>query len=148
MSWTITPTINQTQTIKHALYGNQLVVLKLACTCDDSAASGSITLKSTKADRSDTYCKITDQIEGSTLYLMEVVPGTGGAAPTGTFDIDVENNRNNHILDTDSNSNTANSFVIGSNTLGIFPPIFSQITVVVGDLGDANTVDIYLYFWK
>ena len=146
MAWTITPTIDQVQSIKHQIYGAHLIVLKLACISD--ASGGTITLKSTKADRSNSYRDIMDQIEGSTLYLMEVVPGTGDDAPSAAFDIDVENNRNNHILDTDDNSHTANSFTIGSNTLGVYPPIFNEITVVIETLGDANTADVYLYFWK
>ncbi len=146
MAWTITPTIHKTQAIKHEIYGNHLVVLKLACLSD--ADIGSITMKSTKVDRSDSYTHIMDRIEGSTLYMMEVVPGTGDDTPSAAFDLDVENERNNHILDTDSNSHISNSFVIGSASLGIFPPIFGQITVVIGTLGNANTADIYLYFWK
>jgi len=146
MSWTITPTISKTQAIKHEVFGDRVVVVKLACISDANA--GSITMKSTRSDKTNSYRHIMDMIEGSTLYLMEVIPGTGDDAPSAAFDIDVENERNVHILDTDSNSETSNTFVSGSTTLSLYPPIFSDITVVIGSLGNGNTADIYLYFWK
>ena len=149
MSWTITPTISYSEKaqIKHALYGDMCIVLRLACVSD--ANTGTVTLRTTAASGASTnYPDIMDQIAHSTLYLMEVVPGAGGDAPSAAFDIDIENKRNSHILDTDSNSHTATSFTAGSDTLGLFPPIFEEITIVIGTLGDANTADIYLYFWK
>ena len=149
MAWTITPTISYDEkaTIKHPMYGDQIVVLKLTCVSD--ASGGTITLRSTAAGgTSSNYPEIMDQIAHSTLYLMEVDPVTPGDAPAAAFDIDIENKRNNHILDTDSNSHTAVSWTVGSDTVGVFPPIFEEITVVIGTLGDGNDAHIYLYFWK
>jgi len=145
MAWTITPTIHrdENKAIKHELYGDRCVVLRLACISD--ANTGTITLRTERAGGVSTnYPDIMEQVAGSTLYLMEIVPGN----PAAAFDVDIENKRNSHILDTDSNSHTATSFVGGSNTLGLFPPIFEEITVVIGTLGDTKTADIYLYFWK
>ena len=146
MAWTITPTMDEVRRIKHVLGGDTMYVLKLTCASD--ASGGTITLKSTKADPSNDYNELMDQIAGSWLYLMEVDPVTPGDAPSAAFDIDIENKRNSHILDSDSNSNTAVTFVAGSNTLGVYPPIMEEITVVIGTLGNTNDTDIYLYFLK
>jgi hypothetical protein len=146
MAWTITPTIHRIETIKHQIYGDRLIIVKLACISD--ASGGTITMKATSRDKTDTYREIMDMIKGSWLYLIKTVPGTGGDVPTGVFDLDVEDDNNDHLLDTDANSNVANGFVKGNNTLNVFPPIMDEITVVIGTLGDTNTADIYLYFSK
>ena len=147
-TYAFTATIDEVRRIKHVLGGDTMVVLKLALVCGDDNATTTITLKSTDADPGNAYNELMDQFAGSWLYLMETVPGAGGLAPDAAFDVDVENKRNNHILDTDSNSHTAYGFVVGSDTLGVYPPIMEEITVVVADLGTDNSADIYLYFLK
>jgi hypothetical protein len=147
-AFTPTVTVDEIKAIKHEVLGDMMIIVKLACTDTDGDTGASLTMKSTRNDSTDTYRAIMDRIEGSWLYMMEVVPGAGGDAPATAFDIDIENKRNSHILDTDSNSNTATSFVLGSNTLGGFPPIMDQITVVIGALGAGKKADIYLYFSK
>jgi hypothetical protein len=120
-----------------------VIVVKLACTGDASA--GTVTLKSTKADPGNSYNAIMDEIRGSWLYLMKTVPSD----VDNTFDVDIENKTNDHILDTDANSNTANVFTLGANTLGVYPPILEEITVVIADIGaDQKTCEIYLYCLK
>lgn len=147
-TFTATATIDEVRRIKHILGGDMMYVLKISFASGDDAAAPTITLKSTKADPGNAYNAIMDQLTGSWLYLMKTVPGSGGAAPTAAFDVDIEDKLNHHILDTDSNSETAYGFVAGSDTLGVYPPIMEEITVVSADLGDANTADIYLYFLK
>ena len=147
-AFTPTVTVDEVKAIKHEVLGDMMIIVKIACTDTDGDTGASLTMKSTRNSRTDTYRAIMDQVEGSWLYMMEVVPGAGGDAPTAAFDIDIENKRNSHILDTDSNSHTATTFVLGSNTLGGFPPIMDQITVEIGALGAANKCDIYLYFSK
>jgi hypothetical protein len=136
-AWTITATIDREARIKpHAMQYEYLYRVKLACTSDatltDYEFPGAIMGK----------------VKNSFLYLIKTVPGTGGDAPTGTFDLDVEDDNNDHLLDTDANSNTATTFTVGSDTLGVFPPIFDHISVVIATLGDTNTATIYLYFAK
>jgi len=48
----------------------------------------------------------------------------------------------------DARSTTATEMAKGSNTVGIFPMIMSQPSVVVSTLGDTKKADIYLYFVK
>ena len=146
-AFTPTVTVDEIKAIKHEVLGDMMIIVKIACTDTDGDTGASLTLKSTRNSRTDTYRAIMDQVEGSWLYMMEVVP-TSGNGPTAAFDIDIENKRNSHILDTDANSHTATSFVSGSNTLGVFPPIMDQITVEIAALGAGNQCDIYLYFSK
>jgi hypothetical protein len=136
MAWTITQTVDERVGIKTAM-GERLIIVKLACV-SDASASGTV----------DIEASVFREIRGSWLYLVKFEPGTGDDAPTGTFDFDVEDKNNVHILDTDANTNTANSFVSGSDTLGVFPPVVHDLSVVIGTLGNANTADIYMYFTK
>jgi len=140
-AFTPTVTVDEIKAIKHEVLGDKLVIVKIACTDTDGDTGASLTMKSTRNSATDTYRHIMDQVEGSWLYMMEVVP-TSGNGPAAAFDIDVENKRNSHILDTDSNSHTATSFVAGSHTLNLFPPIIDQITVEIGALGAGNQCDI------
>jgi hypothetical protein len=138
MAWTVTETIRAWSTNLYG--GEEMIEVKLACASD---ASG------TDTDLSSTAMAL---IKGSYLYLMKVVPGTGDAAPTAAWDIDIEDENNHHILDTDSNSNSAVTFHAGSNTVGVYPPIGdfngAKVSVVSATLGNENTADIYLYFVK
>jgi len=146
MAWTITVTHDESVRMKHFLGGDRMEVVKFACTSD--ATGGTITLKHRDADPANDYVHIMDVIRGSWLYLFKYVPAAGGSAPAGTADIDVEDKNNDHILDTDANANDATTFVVGSDTLGVYPPIMNEITVVFATLGDTKKADLYLYFLK
>jgi hypothetical protein len=146
-AFTPTVTVDEIKAIKHEVLGDKIIIVKIACVDTDGDTGASLTMKSTRNSPTDTYRHIMDIVEGSWLYLMEVVPGTGGDAPTAAFDVDIENKRNSHILD-ETPIHTATSFFSGSDTLGVFPPIMDQITVEIGALGAANKADIYLYFSK
>ena len=86
------------------------------------------------------------KIKGMFLYLVKCTPGTGGDAPTGTYDLDLEDAGSSHILDTDANANNAVAFHEGSATLGRDPMILDVLTVVCATLGNANTATVCLYF--
>ena len=145
MSWTITPSFHKNVKMKHTLGGDSMIVLRLECTSD--AGAGSITMKTTEEDPSGSYKEYMNAIRGSWLWMVKTVPD-GTLVPDGTFDLDVEDENNDHILDTDANSNTANTFTIGSDTLGVYPAIFDGITVVIATLGNTKKTDVYLYFLK
>lgn len=139
MAWTITTTIDDRASIRPC-DGSKAIVLRLACV-SDASASGEYDIKASAPT-------VFQEITGTVLKLVEFVPGTGGSAPTAAFDFDVENKRNNHILDTDDNSNTAYSFVLGLSTLGEYPRIYNDLSVVIGTLGASRTADIYMHFEK
>jgi len=137
MAWTVTETLHDSRMVRG---GEHINVIKLVMTGDGNASDYDLGSASSPVDK--------DLWQGSTLYLVKVVPATGDDAPTGTFDIDLEDDNDDHILDTDANANDANAFHIGSNTLGIFPPIMTTLSVVCADIGDGNKITLYLYFWK
>jgi hypothetical protein len=143
MAWTVTATMDASIPMKHVLGGDWIKVVKLACVGDASA--GTVTLKSTNADPGNAYNDIMNEVRGSWLYLMKTNPSD----VDNTFDVDIEDKDNHHILDTDANSNTAATFTTGADTLGVYPPILEEITVVIADIGaDQKTCEIYLYFLK
>ena len=151
MAWTITPTIDSKGMIQHPLTGDTAIVLKLACTAD-GAGAGSITLRSDIAGgtkgTTGTNSDIMDQIANSVLYMIITDPGAGAAEPTSTFTITVSDKNSIAICTTDANAVDADAITQGAQSAGVLPPVFEEITVAVGAIGDANTVDVYLYFWK
>ena len=92
--------------------------------------------------------QLTTDVIGFYLYDVRTVPGAGGDAPDAAYDLDVEDELNFHLMDIDSLSTSATQLTKGSNTVGIFPHMSSQPSVVVGTLGTANTNTIYLRFVK
>jgi hypothetical protein len=146
-AFTPTVTIDEIKAIKHEVLGDKIIIVKLACLSISDVHGGTVTMKSTRKDPTNSYNHIMDTIDGSWLYMMEVVPAASGTTPSAAFDVDIENKRNSHLLDT-TNVESATSFVLGSNTIGGFPPIMDELTVVIGVLGDTKTADIYLYFSK
>lgn len=136
-TWTITSKIDFSEAMKHNL-GEWLFRVKVSLASGDDASASDY----------DLPANIISEIRGSWLYLIKTVPGTGGAAPSAAFDLDIEDDNDDHILDTNARSETATSWTIGSDTLGVYPPILGTCSVVCADLGDANTTDIYMYFLK
>lgn len=82
-------------------------------------------------------------------YLEEVLtyPGAGGAAPSA-YTVDVQDvGRNNlAIIDLAARSTTATEAEIGSVTLGYYPKIEGNLTVIVGNVGNSKTTTIELLF--
>ncbi len=136
-AWTITATVDKEGRIKdHHMQYEYVYRIKLACTSD---ASGTDYVMPSN---------IMGKIRNSWLYMIKTVPGTGGDAPTAAFDLDIEDDNDDHLLDTDANPNGSNKFTPGHATLGIFPIVFDHLSVVIATLGNANTATIYLYFAK
>ncbi|MHC4104604.1 MAG: hypothetical protein ACYSR9_06660 [Planctomycetota bacterium] len=136
-TWTITASIDKEGKIKdHRMQYEYMYRVKLECTSDASGTDYAL------------LGDIMGKIKNSFLYLIKTVPGTGGDAPTGTFDLDIEDDNNDHLLDTDANPNDSNKFTVGHATLGVYPIIFDHVSVVIATLGDANKATIYLYFAK
>ena len=128
-TWTIT---ESRRTYKHQ--GSKTTIITLACISDGSAGAYDIT----------TYM---NDIKGLYFYSMAVTPGSGGVAPDNTFDIDVEDADDFHILDTNANSNTAKTWHLGLATLGQYPMVKDLISLVIADIGTAaDEITIELFF--
>lgn len=135
MAWTITQTIDDRVSIKTAM-GERLIVVKLACVVDGSS-SGEWNLTTS----------IMREVRGSWLYLVKFVPGTIDAA----FEFDVWDKNDDLILDTAGNVHTATTWLLGSDTLGVFPPVIHDLSVEIDGadaLTNTHTLDVYMYFTK
>ena len=135
MAWTITPTIDDRVSIKTVM-GEKLIVVKLACIVDGSSSG-----------EYDFTTAIMREIRGSWLYLVKFVPGTIDAS----FEFDVWDKNDDLILDTAGNVHTGTTFVTGSDTLGVYPPVIHELSVEIDGadaLTNTHTLDIYLYFTK
>ena len=138
-TWSVTEALHESRTVRSLEHIN---VIKVSLTAGNDTSVSDYDLGSASAPVDKDYW------QGSTLYMMKVVPGTAGATPSGTFDIDIEDENDDHLLDTDANANDSNTLIAGSDTLGLFPPVTRTCSVVCADIGDENSVDVYLYFWK
>lgn len=95
-----------------------------------------------------------DDFKGALIYALEVVPGTASVAPDAAFDIDLENANAFHLLDTNSNSNTATTWNLGDATLGDYPPVrcassncSGDLVLEMGDMGTAgDQATIHIHF--
>lgn len=112
------------------------VIIIVTCAGDGSGATYDL----------DTY--LSDVI-GYHLWTLYVIPGTGGTAPDAAFDIDIEDSNDFHLLDTDANSHTTQTWNVGSDTLGQYPLIKDAVSIVFADIGTAaDTVVVELHFVK
>jgi hypothetical protein len=146
MGWTFTVTEEQDVKMKHELGGDRMLLVKVAAIGDGSA--GTLTMKHRDLDPSNSYVEIMDKIRGSWLYLVKIIP-SATAAPDNTYDLDFEDETNSHILDTDANPISGDTWVVGSNTLGVYPVIFEHLALVFADIGSAaDATDVYMYFLK
>jgi len=133
MAWTITETIDKRAAIS-ILGGSEMFRVKLACTADASGTDYDLTSPS---------------IKGSYLYMVKTVPGAGGDAPGGVYQIELEDEEDTPLLTLAGLSTSATEVNPGSASIGVFPPILKGLSLVVNDqVGNANTITVYLYFTK
>jgi hypothetical protein len=137
MAWTITETI-EFQKIKDQ-QGDEMITITLDCSSDGSGTDYDITAANMA------------HIKGSLFYALKIIPGTGEGEPSAAFDCDIEDGDDLHILDTDSNATAPAEGAIyhgGGDTMGVYPLVEDQISLVCGTLGDTNTAKFKLYFSK
>ena len=138
MAWTFAETLHDSKLVRN---GEHINCIKVAATSDGNA--GTYSLGSTA-----TAALLKPYWQGSVLYLVKIVPSAAPDAPTGTFDLDVEDDTSAHILDTDANSLSLTTFKAGSTTISVAPPIMTTCTLVFATLGNTKKAAVYLYFWK
>jgi hypothetical protein len=139
MAWTITE--HTPVVTKMKIYSwDTLIKVRLQCTSDASSSD---------------YDLVATMIKGSYLYLVKIVPGTGADEPDAAFDLDIEDELDVHLLDTDDNAAAPTggaTYHGGHETMGVYPPIekesTTKVSVVCATLGNGKKADIYLYFTK
>ena len=86
---------------------------------------------------------------GATMMVMDVVPGTGGAAPTGTINLIISNVAQLAVYTDTGISNVANT--IGADLSADYtqyPSIDTQMYITLNDIGDAaDSVAFYFKCW-
>jgi len=138
MAWTtITQTIDNIQTMTQQS-DFEMIKVKLACVSDAGAAS------------TDLSAEVMKFVENSFLWMVVCDPGAGGAAPDAAVQMQLANEDSINIFDSGSGgvSDTADTIFAGSWHAGMPPPIFGTCTFICETLGNANTMDVYLYFAK
>lgn len=133
MAWTIVESIDRRKNI-NLLGGTEVLRVKLVCTADAAGVDYDLTSASVK---------------GSYLYMVKTVPGTAGDAPSGVYQVQIQDDEDTPLLTLAGLSTTATEINAGSVTIGVFPPILEKCSFVVNDqVGDGNKITVYLYFTK
>lgn len=132
MAWTIVETIDRNANTK-LFGGEEIFRVKLACTADANA----------------TDYDLTTDLKGAFLYMVKTVPGAGGDAPSGVYQIELEDAEDTPLLTLAGLSTSATEINSGADTIALFPPIFEKLSLVVNDqVGNGNKITVYLYFTK
>lgn len=135
MAWTVVETYT-TKSLKLA-GGEAIIRVKLVCTADASGYTETL---------SDELAAL---IKGSYLYGVWTIPGSGGDAPGAVYQIDVKDEDSLALLTLASRSTSATEFTLGSDTLGVFPPIMETFSIVFNDqIGNENKTTVVLLFLK
>jgi hypothetical protein len=133
MAWTIVETMDKVANSRVST-GEIIYVVKLACTADANGTDYDLS--------GETMTKI----KGGYIYMVKTRPGAGGDAPTAAYTLDIEDYQDDHLLALTARSTTAVEIEPGSGSIGIYPAIVDQISVVVNDqIGNGNKTDIYIY---
>jgi hypothetical protein len=138
---TVTQTIHYDQ---HDAFGH-IVTIKHAILSDASAGTvPDTTIPMQFVDDSSPARRV--DLNGFYIYSVETIPGAGADAPTA-YTLDITNGEGTSIVDLSARSTSAKEYVNAAG-LGFFPAVTGDMTLVVGNLGNANTTEIYVTFVK
>jgi hypothetical protein len=135
MAWTIVQTIDDRVSIKTAM-GDKLVVVKLTCTVDGSS-SGTVAI----------LPNLFREIRGSWLYLVKLEFVDADV----NFEFDVTDKDGDFLMNTAANAFGATTFLAGSVTVGVYPPIIHSLNIVcdgTGAITSGKKLNIHLYCAK
>jgi len=133
-TWTLTPSI--------VARSGHYLKWKVVCTSDGNALTATDIL----AQTSDNY--FLRQVQGSTLMIMKVSPGTGGVIPNATINIDLEDEENDDLWADTAISKDAISWHDLSADISQYPPVLINLYLVMNDIGDSgDQVTLYFINW-
>ena len=131
-AWTITPS-------KVSEAGNY-IKWKVVCTSDGAAYSATDLLSlSTMPSR------LLRKIQGETLMLMKVSPGTGGVIPDTTIDITLSDDEQDALFTKTTISKDAISWHDLSADIDAFIPLTGKLYLTINDIGTSGD-QVILYF--
>lgn len=92
--------------------------------------------------------RLKSMIQGASLMLMKVVPGTGSAKPTTTIDIQLEDEENHDLWAKTGISANGMTWHKLWEDIGSYPPILTELNVVINDIGGSgDEVTLYFICW-
>lgn len=87
-------------------------------------------------------------VQGRTLYAINVSPGTDAAAPNAAFTLAITNDWDKSLVSLASIDHSADSWPDITEDMALYPPILNELNIALGDIGDAgDQVTVYFYFW-
>lgn len=87
-------------------------------------------------------------IQGETLMLMKVSPGTGGVIPNTTINVTLSDDEEDALFTETGVSKDAISWHDLSSDIGAFPPITGKLYLTLNDIGDSgDQVTLYFITW-
>jgi hypothetical protein len=132
-AWTIT--------ISSVRKSDNYVWFDALCTSDGSALTAVDILSST-------YMGYAKDVQGSTLMLLYVSPGTVGVAPDNTFDVTLTDDLGATIWADTAISNVTGSWHKMYEDLGPFPPILDELNLAISDIGTSgDQVTLRFILW-
>jgi hypothetical protein len=133
-TWTLTPTL-----ISKAGHYMQW---KVVCTSDGDALSATDLVASMPE-------KLKQLVQGATLMVMTVSPGTGSVAPDTTIDVTLSNAQGIAVFVHTGYSNTADTTGISlAEDFNQYPTVFGLFYLTLNDIGTAgDQVTLYFDCW-
>jgi hypothetical protein len=135
MAWTIVQTVDERVTMRTSV-SESVTVVKLVCTVDGSS-SGTVEIQP------DDFRKI----HGTWLYMIKLQFVDADV----NFNFDVVDKDGDAIVNTAANAFGATTFLAGSVTCGVYPPILDYCGVIIdgtGAITNAKKLNVFLYFVK
>jgi hypothetical protein len=117
---------------------------KLVCTSDGSAYSATDILTSSVMSN-----RVLREIQGETLMLMKVSPGTSGVIPDNTINIILSDDEQDALYTKTGISKDAISWHSINDDIGIYIPIMGKLYLTFNDIGSSgDQVTLYFITWK
>lgn len=134
VDWTITPSI-----VSEA---GHYIKWKVVLTSNGSALSATDLI-------GEMSSKMKGKVQGETLMLMKISPGTGGVIPNTTINIILSDDESDAVFTTTGVSKDAISWHDLSNDINAYIPVMGLLYLTLNDIGDSgDQVTLYFISWQ
>ena len=118
------------------------MIWKVECTSDGNALTATDLVALMEPS-------LRDLVQGSTLMIMTVSPGTGSVAPDTTINVSLSNSQNIVVFTHDAYSNTADTTGIDlSEDYNQYLTVYSKFYLTLNDIGTSgDKVTLYFDCW-